>query len=56
MPIQRLNRTWVDGELWDAADDANPIGQKIDEVVDKTNELIYLVPIVTGKQIGRAHV
>lgn len=37
MAIQRLNRTWVDGELWDAADDANPIGQKIDEVVDQVN-------------------
>lgn len=37
MAIQRLNKTWVDGELWDAADDANPIGQKIDEVVDQVN-------------------
>lgn len=37
MAIQRLNRTWVDGELWDAVDDANPIGQKIDEVVDQVN-------------------
>ena len=38
MSILRLNRTWVDGvDVWDAVNDANPIGDKIDECVDQIN-------------------
>jgi hypothetical protein len=34
--IQRLNKTFVDGEVWDSTD-INPISQKIDETIDQVN-------------------
>jgi len=36
MAIERLNKTFVDGEVWDSTD-INPITSKIDECVDQIN-------------------
>ena len=36
MAIERLNKTFVDGEVWDSTD-INPITSKIDECIDQIN-------------------